>query len=166
MSGKIESHWRRVMNTEYLNGDEIKEEIVTIEKWENRNFYSPKSKKKEDHVVLFFKEIDKPMILTNRKAKTISSVLKTPFMEEWSGKTITIFPREEKHFGEIFKVINIKRGERVLPKLTPSHARWGFAVEKIASGETTMQAVRKSFEVSASVEKQLMNEVKTFKNKE
>lgn len=155
------THWRKIMNTEYLNGDEIEEQIVTIKSWEERNFYSQKTKMKEDHVVLLFDEIKKPMILTNRKAKAISAVLKTSLMAEWIGKTITIFPREEKHFGEIFKVINIKRGVRVLPELTKKHKRWSYAVDKVSSGETTIEAIRKSFYVSDAVEKQLNKEVKS-----
>ncbi|MEN8123378.1 MAG: hypothetical protein ABFS35_23775 [Bacteroidota bacterium] len=149
MSEKNESHWRKVMNTEFLNGDEIQEGTVTIKSYEAVNFYSPKSRKKEDHVTLWFEEVEKPMILTNRKAKQISTVLGTPLMDEWTGKQITIFPKEEKHFGEWFQVINIKAAtvKKAKPELTPDHKKWNDVVKKVASG-TSIETVQKHYSIS------------------
>ena len=133
------------MNTKFLNGDEISPsgQLVTIEKYTEERFYSPKAKKNEDHVMLWFKNIDKPMILTNRKAKQLSRVLASPFMSDWLDKNVLLTPISEKHFGEIFKVIHVKTAiVEVKDELTPESQKWEKAKEALLNGSTTIDDIK------------------------
>ena len=145
MEQKENTHWRKVMNTKFLNGDEIPQsgQLVTIEKYTEERFYSPKAKKNEDHVMLWFKNIDKPMILTNRKAKQLSRVLASPFMSDWLDKNVQLTPISEKHFGEIFKVIHVKTAiVEVKDELTPKNPKWAKAKEALLNGSTTIDDIK------------------------
>jgi len=162
MGTKTNSHWRKVMGTTFLSGDELEENgnVVTIESYDEEKFFSPKSKTQGDHVVLKFKEISKPMILTNRKAKQISKTLSTPQMDDWVGKTITIYPNQEKHFGEYFKVINIKAGEIVKENLDSKHPKWQIACDKLSNGTLTIESIEKHYSINSEIKKQLTNLIK------
>jgi hypothetical protein len=142
-----DSHWRKVMNTKFLNGDELQEDgqVVTITSYKEEELYSQKAKDVEKHVTLLFKEFEKPMILTNRKAKQISNVLETSLMDEWVGKTVTIYPKQEKHFGDWFAVINIKPGAIKKEDFTPKHERWDGACKSIKEGKSTIEAIEKHY---------------------
>jgi|TARA_B110000908_G_scaffold128298_1_gene150640 hypothetical protein len=158
MEEKENTHWRKVMNTKFLNGDEIPLEgfVVKIEKYTEERFYSPKAKKNEDHVMLWFKNIDKPMILTNRKAKQLSRVLRSPFMADWLEKDILLTPISEKHFGEIFKVIHVKTAVvKVKDELTPESQKWEKAKEALLSGVTTIDDIKLHYQISSINQKKL-----------
>lgn len=166
-----ESHWRRVMNTAFLNGDEINKEgvIVTIKAYKSEDIFSQKTKAKEPHVTLFFDELKKPMILTNRKAKQISNVIESPLMDNWIGKKVCLFPVKEKHFGEFFEVINIKEAVVVKDVLNKKHPRWDGAIEALTNKETTLDKIKKHFEVSKATEtliNKLINDAKENKKTE
>jgi len=151
MEQKENTHWRKVMNTKFLNGDEIPLEgfVVTIEGYTEEKFYSPKAKKDEDHVMLQFKGLDKPMILTNRKAKQLSRVLRSPFMADWVGQDVLLAPINEKHFGELFKVIHVKTATvAVKEELTPDNSKWAKAKEAILSGATTIEDIKSHYRIS------------------
>ena len=151
MEQKENTHWRKVMNTKFLNGDEISLEglVVTIEGYTEERFYSPKAKKDEDHVMLQFKGLDKPMILTNRKAKQLSRVLLSPFMADWVGQDVLLIPINEKHFGELFKVIHVKTATVVVKEeLTPDNSKWVKAKEAILSGATTINDIKLYYIIS------------------
>lgn len=158
MEQKENTHWRKVMNTKFLNGDEISPsgQLVTIEKYTEERFYSPKAKKNEDHVMLWFKNIDKPMILTNRKAKQLSRVLASPFMSDWLDKNVLLTPISEKHFGEIFKVIHVKTAiVEVKDELTPESQKWEKAKEALLNGSTTIDDIKLHYQISSINQKKL-----------
>lgn len=151
MEQKLQTHWRKVMNTKFLNGDEIPLEnfIVTIAKYTEESFYSPRHKKNEEHVLLWFNEIDKPMILTNRKAKQIARVLGSPFMSDWINKSVILTPINEKHFGEIFKVIHVKKLTLTIKdELTPKSPNWLKAKEALLNGSTTIKDIKIHYTLS------------------
>lgn len=154
-------HWRKQLKTPYLNGDELPKEgiDVTITEFKEVDIYSQSEKRKTDHTILVFKEFKKPMILTVRKAKSISNVLQTSNMYDWIGKTIHIFPKEEKHFGEYFPVINVKASKiKEKESLTPSHPRWSGAKEAIESGKSTIEAIEKHFKLTPANRKKLLGD--------
>ncbi len=151
------THWRTIMNTRFLNGDELPKDgiVVKIDGYSNEQFYSPKSKEKEDHVILSFDKFKKPMILTNRKAKQISKALDTPMMDKWIGKTICIVPVQEKHFGEWFPVINIKPGDLKKEVLNSKHKNWDAACDALKNGKTKIESIEKHYTLTKAIKAEL-----------
>jgi len=156
-NAKKNTHWRKVMNTKYLNGDELPENgsVVTIVEAETVEIFSPKTRDKEEHTLLKFKAIDKPMILTNRKAKQLSQVVGSALMADWIGEKIHIYPKQEKHFGEWFPVINVKKANVVKPTLDEKSEGWKKACEAVRSGSMTVEGIEKHYKLSAKTKKQL-----------
>lgn len=151
------SHWRKVMNTTYLNGDEIDkgDTVVTIKAYKEQMIYSQKDKQKEPQVLLYFAEIDKPMILTNRKAKQITNSLETEFMVDWIGKKVTMYAVKETHFGETFEVITFKKAVIKKDVLNENSPRWKAACDALKAGATTIEAIEKHYSITNVVRTQL-----------
>lgn len=151
------THWRKIMNTTFLNGDEIApgDTIVTIKAFKEELIYSQKDKQKEPQVTMWFNEIEKPMIMTNRKAKQITNALNTPYMEDWIGKKVAMFAANERHFGEEFKVITFKKAIIKKEALNSKHPKWEGAVKAIKSGASTIEAIEKHYTLTEAVRTQL-----------
>lgn len=151
------SHWRKIMNTTYLNGDEIDkgETIVTIKDYKEEMIYSQKDKQKEPQVTMFFKELDKPMIMTNRKAKQITQALETEYMTDWIGKKVTMYPVNERHFGENFKVITFKKAIIKKEVFNSKHKRWEGATKALKEGSSTIEAIEKYYTITEAVRTEL-----------
>jgi hypothetical protein len=149
------THWRKFLNTAFLSGDEIPTEgvVVTITGFEATEVYSQASKSKQEEGTLTFKEIDKPMILTNRKAKQISAVIGSSFMEEWIGKTVKLYPVQEKHFGAIMPVINVKAGEIKKEVFNTKSPGWEKAEAAIKNGTTTVANIEKHYTLTDATKK-------------
>ena len=151
------THWRKFLNTTFLNGDEISKEgkVVTITGFEATEVYSQASKSKQEEGTLTFKEIDKPMILTNRKAKQIATVLGSSFMEDWIGQTVMLYPVQEKHFGVVGAVINVKAGELKKEAFNSKSPGWKKACDSIAKGNTTVEKIASFYELTEATKKAL-----------
>lgn len=156
------THWRKFLNTAFLNGDEIATEgkVVTITGFEATEVYSQASKSKQEEGTLTFKEIDKPMILTNRKAKQIATVLGSSFMEDWIGQTVTLYPVQEKHFGVVGAVINVKAGTIKKEVFNSKSPGWDKACESLSKGTTTVEKIASFYELTEATKKTLTNLVK------
>ena len=165
MEAKKNTHWRKIMNTTFLNGDEIPQgdTIVTISSYKEEMIYSQKDKQKEPQVTMFFNEFKKPLIMTNRKAKQITDALNTPYMDEWIGKKIAMFAANERHFGEDFKVITFKKAVIKKEVFNSKHARWNGAVEALKSGASSIEAIEKHYTLTEAVKTQLNNVIKEAK---
>lgn len=168
MEAKKNTHWRKIMNTTYLNGDEISEKdtVVTIKSYEQEMIYSQKDKQKEPQVIMRFYEVEKPMIMTNRKAKEISRALETEYMDEWIGKKIAMHPVMERFFGEDFKVIHFKKAVIKKEVLNSNHPKWDAACKSIKDGKSSIEAIEKHYSITEAVKTQLnkLTETKTEKN--
>ena len=154
-----DSHWRKVLKTTYLSGDEVDGELlVTIEDYESETFFSPSTRSEEEHTILKIKEFKKGIILNTRKAKQITTALKSKYMLDWIGKTVTLFTKREKHFGVMHDVITFKRGVRVLPTLDESSDKWESAKSALRDGKTTIEAIKKSYTLTSENQLKLEDE--------
>ena len=59
-------------------------------------------------MVCYWREREKPMILNSTNAKMIQKLLKTPYIEEWSGHRIQIGVEMVKAFGEIVDALRVR----------------------------------------------------------
>ncbi len=79
------THWKKLKNNNYIGaymlepGQEI---ILTITKIENNEVVGEGGEKSEG-TLMYFKEVDKPMILNSTNAKAITSIYDSPYIEDW-----------------------------------------------------------------------------------
>lgn len=107
------THWKKLTNPNYIGAHDFQpgqELTVTIETISNEmvKCFDGKGIKEEMCIVAKLKGAKKPLILNKTNAKIISRNLDTPYIEEWSGRNITLYVAKVKAFGEFVEAIRIK----------------------------------------------------------
>lgn len=153
----MKTHWKKLTNPDYLGAyslDEGEQRTLKIIKV-SREMVQGSDGKKEECTVAFL-EASKPMILNKTNCKTISKVLKTPYIEEWAGKSIIVFTEKVKAFGEVVDALRVKDAPAQLPELLPGTKAWQGAIAALKSGEWDMAKIRTKFTVSEEREMELI----------
>ena len=110
-----ETHWKKLTNPNYLGtysltpGQDI---ILTIGKVA-KEMVTGADGKQEECIVCHWQENEKPMILNVTNCKTISKLLKTPYIEQWAGHRIQIGAEMVSAFGEKVEALRVRK---FLPK--------------------------------------------------
>lgn len=102
-------HWKEALPGEFLgayslNGQDM---TVTIQR-AAKEIITGANGKKEECLVLHFSENILNMVCNRTNAKTITKVLDTPYVEQWAGKKITLFPTTTKFGGEVVECIRVR----------------------------------------------------------
>jgi len=112
------THWKSLTSAEYAGAFSVpegKDLVLTIDKVVKERV-TGNNGKKEDLMVCHFKERDAlPMIVNKTNAKTITKVVGSPFVEEWSGHKIALYADTTRFGGEIVECLRVRGYE---PKQT------------------------------------------------
>lgn len=110
MSEKL-THWKKLTNPDYLGAYALEPDqdlVVTIKSVANE-VVTGADGKKETCMVMRFMENVKPMILNATNSKTITKLLKTPYIEEWSGRKIQLYVQQGvKAFGDVVDALRVR----------------------------------------------------------
>lgn len=112
------THWKKLTDPNYIGAHDFQpnqELTLTIEKVEDKllKLFNG-SKEEEKHCTLLtFKEskTKKPLILNKVNAKIISKNLETPYVEQWVGKSITLYVAKIRAFGEMTEAVRVKQAK-------------------------------------------------------
>ena len=114
------THWKRLENPDYLGayalqpGQDLTLQIKSVGQEE---VYNPSNNKKEICTVAHFADRNiKPMVLNVTNCKTIAKIYDTPYIEDWTGKYITVYAAKVKAFGETVEALRIRNRIPVLEK--------------------------------------------------
>lgn len=157
----MKTHWKKLTNPLYLGAYDFQpgeERNLKIKEVKRENVTGPDGKKEECTVAHLVNS--KPIILNSTNSKRITKALNTPYIEDWAGKTITVYVEAGvRAFGEITDAIRIRPAAPIteLPELKPGHAKWEGAMKAVQAGNTTIEAIRKSFRLSPENEELLLN---------
>lgn len=106
------THWKKLENPDYLGAYALtpnQDLIVQIKSVGQEEVYNPSNNKKETCTVArFIDNSIKPMILNVTNCKTISKLYDTPYIEEWTGKYISIYIAKVKAFGDVVEALRIR----------------------------------------------------------
>lgn len=111
------THWKKLHNPDYLGAYALNpgQDLIATIKAVGNEIVIGTDGKKEECMVMHFAERDvKPMIVNSTNAKTITKLLKTPYVEEWVGSKIQIYTTEVKAFGDVVEALRIRP---FLPKI-------------------------------------------------
>jgi hypothetical protein len=103
------THWKKLTNPNYIGaeilqpGQELK---VSIEKVVKEQVKTAEGT--QECIVAYFKGGTKGMILNKTNCKIITTVLDTPYIEQWIGKSIIIYAAKVKAFGGIVEALRVK----------------------------------------------------------
>jgi hypothetical protein len=111
------THWKKLTNPDYIGtyilspGEERTVKIMSVE----RGMVAGVNGKKEECTIAHL-ENEKPFILNRTNCKTITKLYGTPFIEEWSGKSVTIYAAKVNAFGEEVEALRIRQRVPAAPK--------------------------------------------------
>jgi hypothetical protein len=154
------THWKKLSNRDYMGAwslEEGKDLTLTIRDVK-REPVTGADGKKEECIVCYWKETGaKPMILNATNCKAIEKVLKSPHIEDWQGKQVTLYATNVNAFGENVEALRIRpvvvRSEKEV--LLPTDPRWNKALEAVKAGTTTVQNIKAKFSISPEQESAL-----------
>ena len=132
-----ETHYKKLINPDYLGAyslDPGKDMVLTIRQVK-KEMVTGADGKKEECIVCYWQEDQKPMILNVTNCKMIAKLLKTPYIELWAGHRIQIGAEVVSAFGEKVEALRVR-------KTLPEEA-------KIAC-EVCGQFIQPAFNMSAS----------------
>ena len=106
-----DTHWKKLINPDYLGAyslDPGKDMVLTIREV-RKEMITGADGKKEECIVCYWQEEQKPMILNVTNCKTISKLLKTPYIERWAGHRIQIGAEMVSAFGEKVEALRVRK---------------------------------------------------------
>lgn len=157
---EVKTHWKKLVNPHYIGAYSLEpgqDLIVTIDKVVRETVQGPDGKK-EECTVAYLKN-QKPFILNNTNQKQIAKLADSPYIEDWTGKSITLYVAKVKAFGELVEALRVRPtapAAPALPALNDKHPNWSQAITALKAGNTTIEKIKKSFTLTAESE-QLLN---------
>ena len=106
-----ETHWKKLINPDYLGAyslDPGKDMILTIRQV-TKEMVTGADGKKEECIVCYWQEEQKPMILNVTNCKMIAKLLKSPYIERWAGHRIQIGAEVVSAFGEKVEALRVRK---------------------------------------------------------
>lgn len=147
------THWKKLAPSNYLGSWDLEEKLVVkIDKVQIEQLKPSPQAPEEDCVVVYVKG-NKPFIANKTNLKAIEKALKTAYIEDWSGKEITLFKKQIRAFGETMDALRVEPiapKPKAKPKLTDE--RFEKAIEAIKSGKAKKSDLDK-YELSKEQQK-------------
>lgn len=158
MAEAKKTHYRKLHNPDFIgayslmDGDKPTELVVTIKSIALQEVKGVDGKKDDCMVAQLVGQ--KPFIINATNAKTITKIYGSPYIEDWTGKKITLYVAKVKVAGEAVDALRIRptapagTPEATLPELTPAHEKWEGAKTALKAGNTTIEKIRKAYTLS------------------
>jgi len=150
------THWKKLENPDYLGAYSLpdgKDMTVTITDVK-REMITGTGGKQEECTVAHLKG-NKPMILNRTNMKTIQKIYNTPYIEDWAGKSITLYVAKIKAFGEDNVECLRIRKTVVLPDLKENSEDWENVKTALSMGSCDIDYVKTRYKVSTELETKL-----------
>ena len=155
----MKTHWKKLENPDYIGAyslEDGKDLVVTVETVK-REMVIGQGGKKEECTIAHLKG-QKPFILNRTNMKMIQKIYDTPYIEEWTGKKLTLCVAKIRAFGEEnVECLRIRPVAPELPELKPNTTLWQEAIKALSNGFTIDQ-IKQKYTVSNSNQEKLMNE--------
>jgi len=105
----MKTHWKQLVNPDYLGAYSLPDgKDITIKiKQVVREIVKGQNGKSEECTVAHI-EGNKPLILNRTNCRTIAKIYESPFIEDWAGKSITIYAAVTKLKGDDVECLRIR----------------------------------------------------------
>lgn len=144
------THWKKLTNTTYLGSWDFEaneERTLTIRAVTNETVKDQNGK--DDEVVLMVFDDSKPMILNKTNLKAVEKSTGTPIIEEWVGKSVTLYTTRIRAFGEEVDALRISPAvAKKAAKPTISEDRFVSALASIELGTYTVEKLKAQFKLT------------------
>jgi len=153
------THFKKLRNPDYLGSWDLaddngvfKNKVLTISNVKKEMVHDGRGGQEECVTVMF--QESKPMIMNSTNLKTISKSLDTPYVEEWVGSKVEVTVQKVKAFGEVHDALRIVKKSL---ELNPKHPKWKGAKDALASGQVTIDQIKKQYTLTPENEKLITN---------
>ena len=155
------THFKKLRNPNYIgsyelmtDNDKTIELVVTITSVGNEVV---EYDGKKDTCMVARLQGQKPIILNSTNSKVIAKLYGV-FIEDWIGKSITLFVQKIRAFGETVDALRIRPTVPVikLPELTPQSPIWEKVKEAVKDGSRTVAKLREKHFISPENEALLL----------
>ena len=106
------THWKKLTNPDYLGAYALEPNqdlVVTIKSVANEVVTGTDGKKDTCSVMRFMEKDVLPLVLNATNSKTITKLLKTPYIEQWTGRKIQLYVEKNvKAFGDVVDAIRVR----------------------------------------------------------
>ena len=153
------THWKSLVNNDYIGAYTLMQTgqavdlVVKITNVTRQQVKGEGGKSEECTVATL--EGQKPFIVNRTNAKTITKIYDSPYIQDWIGKTITLFVARVKVGSDTVDALRIRPVAPKLPELTPTHESWDAALTAITAGSVTIEAIKKKYIISPENEAKL-----------
>ena len=111
------THWKNCTSSEYLgayslNGKDLNIKFISVGQEKVIG-----DKGKQEMCLVARLENEKPIIINKTNARTITKILGTPYLDEWVGKSVTVFATTTSVGGEVVECLRVRS---VLPVIVKS----------------------------------------------
>lgn len=105
-----QTHWKAMTNPNYLGVYSLPEgrDVILTIKSVGQEMVMGADGSKEQCVVMHFQEPVKPFICNKTNLKQITKLLKTPYVEQWTGHRIQIGSEKVKAFGDVVDALRVR----------------------------------------------------------
>lgn len=104
------TNWKKLANKDYLGAWDIEQGsdlVLTIKNVTQKPVKNPQGKE-EDCIVVEWVENYKPMILNVTNCKAIAKAHNSEYIEDWVGKSVSLFTTMVSAFGDTTEAIRIR----------------------------------------------------------
>lgn len=104
------THWKKLTNPNYFGAyslEDGQDVILTIRSVRQENVVGSDGKK-EECIVCYWNENEKPMILNVTNCKAISKIVGTPYIEQWGGHKVQIGAEKVSAFGVVVDALRVR----------------------------------------------------------
>lgn len=153
MSNEAKTHWKKLTNPDYigaytiLDGSGQNKELTVKIKEVKREMVTGADGKKEECTVCYLVG-QKPLILNKTNQKTMEKLFNSPYIEDWSNKSMILYVAKVRAFGETVDALRVKSTLPELPELTPTHEKWAGAIKALKEKSVTIEQVKASYKIS------------------
>lgn len=149
------THWKRLVNPDYIGAYALPVDAdltVTIDFVKRETVKMAGGKKEECTVAHLVGQ--KPFILNATNSKSIHR-LYGPYIEDWSGKKITLYASTTKFGTEIVECLRVRPSVEQPALQAIPQARFDKALASIKAGQYTAEKLRAGFVLTEEQEQQL-----------
>jgi len=142
----MKTHWRKFHDPDFIGAYAFQpgeRKILTIAK-AGLEKVTGTAGKKEDCLVVRFKENEKPLICNVTNSKAIAKVADSGYIEDWTGTAIELYTTEVQAFGDTVEAVRVKSTAPMKkPELNSKHPAYAKVVEAVKNGYTREQVEQK-----------------------
>ena len=108
-----ETHYKKLINPDFLGAYSLEpgQDMILTIKSVGKEVITGAGGKQEECIVCRWVENQKPMILNVTNCKTISKMLKTPYIENWAGHRVQIYATTTRMGCETVECLRIRDKE-------------------------------------------------------